>query len=146
LALRTEREALHAKNVALKEIMGQVEEEKQHMARYVHTNVSRILLPLLTSLERRIYPEGEQYIRLIKNCLDDITGPYLSQLESQFFQLTPRELEICNMIRNGLSSKEIAETLNTSEQTVLKQRTMVRRKLGLAGSKTNLVAFLNRIG
>jgi DNA-binding CsgD family transcriptional regulator len=59
--------------------------------------------------------------------------------------LSPREVEICHMIKNGYSTKEIATVLAISPQTVSVHRKIIRRKLGLTGSDTNLISFLRTI-
>jgi DNA-binding CsgD family transcriptional regulator len=56
--------------------------------------------------------------------------------------LTPREIRICEMIRSGLSSKQIAKIMGISSQTVLVHRKNIRKKLQLDKSKRNLASFL----
>ena len=56
--------------------------------------------------------------------------------------LTSRESEICDLIRSGLSSKQISEALSLSLATVQKHREHIRRKLGLTGRDTNLATYL----
>jgi len=45
--------------------------------------------------------------------------------------LTPREIEICNLIRNGMRNKEIAQVLEVSEQDVKNRLRKVFDKLGV---------------
>jgi DNA-binding CsgD family transcriptional regulator len=56
--------------------------------------------------------------------------------------LTPREIRICEMIRSGLSSKQIAKVMGISPQTVLVHRKNVRKKLALGKSRQNLASYL----
>ena len=58
------------------------------------------------------------------------------------YGLTKRELEICHLIKNGLSSKEIADMLYISERTAENHRTSIRKKLDLNNKKVNLHIFL----
>jgi DNA-binding CsgD family transcriptional regulator len=51
-------------------------------------------------------------------------------------------VKICNMIRNGLQTKEIAELCTISLATVNRHREHIRRKLGITNSKRNLVTYL----
>jgi DNA-binding CsgD family transcriptional regulator len=140
-----EREALHQKNIALREVLEQIEEGKQQMASQIQSNVSRIVLPILKSLQNKVRPAGKQYIELLESSLNDIASPLVSTLETRFTDLTPRELEICNMVKSGLTCKAIADTLNTSVQTVLKQRATIRRKLGISNTKKNLASYLKSL-
>ena len=144
-ALEVERELLNQKNIALREVLDQIEEGKKQMASDIQSNIDRIVLPILKSLESKTVPAGKTYLGLLRESLSEITSPLMSTLELKSARLTPRELEICNMVRSGLSSKDIAETLNTSVQTVLKQRAGIRKKLGLANSQTNLVSYLKSL-
>ena len=143
--LATESEALNVKNVALREVLNQIETEKKSTALQLQANMNRIVSPILRSLREMTGPAGLEYINLLESCLADITSPFVRDLEKHCSTLSPRETEICNMIKNGLTTKDIAFTLKTSLHTVLKQRQRIRRKLGLSGEKTNLAAFLHSI-
>ncbi len=61
------------------------------------------------------------------------------------YKTHPREIEICNMVKAGLRSKEISSLLNVSPQTVEKHRKNIRRKLKLTNKSTNLASFLHRL-
>ena len=58
------------------------------------------------------------------------------------FSAEYRELQVCEMIRNSLSSKEIADELGISLETVNKHRESIRNKLQITHSKVNLGAYL----
>ncbi|MHC4453627.1 MAG: helix-turn-helix transcriptional regulator [Planctomycetota bacterium] len=57
-------------------------------------------------------------------------------------RFTAKEIEVCNMIKNGLTSKEIASLLNISFLTIEKHRVNIRRKLGIINKDINLTSFL----
>ena len=67
----------------------------------------------------------------------------VDQIDSLGLNLTRRQILICEMIRDGLTSKEIARALDCSPSTINNHRNIIRRKLKLSGSATNLQAFLN---
>lgn len=56
--------------------------------------------------------------------------------------LTGREIEICNMICSGISTKGIANAMGISATTVDTHRVNVRRKLGFTNSQKNLATCL----
>jgi len=143
--LQLERETLREKNLALKEILGQIEDEKRRMVSQMHLNMNRMAYPILTALEDKTTPEGEYYLSLLKSCLSDITSPFMTRLETGYSSLTPRELEICHMVKNGFTSKQISAALSTSIETVLKQRKTIRKKLGISNQKVNLVTHLKSL-
>lgn len=144
-ALRVEREALRQKNIALREILDQIEDTKRQMASQIQSNINRIALPILNTLQAKTPPAVASFVDLLRNTLEDIASPLAQKLEDWCSGLTPRELEICHMIKNGVRSKEIAATLNTSVQTVLKQRAAIRKKLGITNQNINLVSFLKSL-
>jgi DNA-binding CsgD family transcriptional regulator len=74
--------------------------------------------------------------------LKEIVSPFLATLKADHSKLSRRELEICHLIKKGMTSKEIARFLSLSPWTVYKQRDVIRRKLGLAKSGANLCAYL----
>jgi DNA-binding NarL/FixJ family response regulator len=77
-------------------------------------------------------------VDLLKANLMDIASPFISTLSSSYRNLTPREIEVASMIREGKKTKEIAELLGVSAITVDSHRISIRKKLGLTGDKANL--------
>lgn len=136
--------ALENKNIALGELIDHVEREKTELAFKIRSNVDRIVGPALTRLEIQLDESQKGQLAMIRSSLDNLTSPFVSHLEQGMINLTPREVEICSLIRNGYSSKDIAQTLHTSEGTVRIQRKAIRRKLGLAKSKANLATYLQQ--
>ncbi len=59
-----------------------------------------------------------------------------------YHQLTPNEIQVASMVRQGLPTKVIAATLSLSPETINVHRKHIRKKLGLAGKSTNLRSFL----
>ena len=144
--LRSAECALEGKDSALNEILARVHHEKRELAARIRDNIDRAVLPVLSQLRDRLAESDQAYVDTLLLLLKDITSPFVDRLESQYGRLTPRELEISNLVRNGLSSKEIAALLNRSEGTVRQQRKQIRKKFGIAGNATNLSLFLRSIG
>lgn len=59
--------------------------------------------------------------------------------------LTPREKEVFELLVTGLSTKEIAHTLNISEKTVRNHISNAMQKLGVKG-RAQAVVELIRLG
>ena len=143
--LKVEQVALEEKNVALREVMSQIDNERKLLQRQLQTNVDRVLTPIIIKLQKRSSRQNDHYLTLLRTCLDDIAAPFVNELDRRFDRLSPRELEICNLIKSGLSTAAIAETLSTSVYTVNNQRKTIRRKLKLAGESSNLKVFLQSV-
>jgi RNA polymerase sigma factor (sigma-70 family) len=66
------------------------------------------------------------------------------ELQRRFNTLSPRERQVCLLVREGLLNKQVAARLGTSEKTVKVQRGRAARKLGVA-STAGLIDFLHRL-
>ena len=140
--LRTEHEALRQKDLALKAVLEQVEDQKKQVARQIGTTVERILIPLIARLEEKVGSGDRAFVAMLRDNLREIASPFVNTLEMQFGNLTPREIEICQMIKNDLTTREIAASLSTSVETVRNQRKSIRKKLSIANKSVNLGTFL----
>ncbi len=123
--LHVQKKALEQKNIALSEILGQVELEKKQIKDNVLANAENLLLPIIQKL--RLTGESRKYVQLLRENLQELTSSFGTRLTEREAKLTSREVEICNMIKNGLSSKEIANLLNTSLRTAEKHRANIRK-------------------
>jgi DNA-binding CsgD family transcriptional regulator len=82
---------------------------------------------------------------LLRSNLEDIAGEFVTRVETAAGALSLREQQLCGMIRLGMSSKEIAESLNLSISTVHNHRERIRHKLGLQNTRTNLASYLQSL-
>jgi DNA-binding CsgD family transcriptional regulator len=144
--LRRQRAALGRKNLALREVLEQLEEEKRHLSRRLRSAVSNVLLPLASRLRRRsLSPRSrDRYLDLLEGHLKELAS---SSGEKGVAGLAPRlssrEVEVADLVRSGVVNKEIAEMLGISETTVERHRHNIRRKLGITDSSVNLSTFLS---
>jgi PAS domain S-box-containing protein len=141
--LRDQKKALEQKNIALGEIIAQVEVEKQKMNENITLNVRRVLFPILDKLDQASDPKP--LLDVFRHHLDGLTSTYGSRITEKTAHLTPREVEICNMIKGGLPSKDIAELLKISRATVERHRKNIRGKLKLTNQDVNLAVFLRSL-
>ncbi|MBU8934000.1 MAG: PAS domain-containing protein [candidate division Zixibacteria bacterium] len=143
--LETGHKLLTEKNIALSQVLNQIEEEKRQIAHQIQANVDRIIMPLVRKFDEKLQPAEREYLDMLRTSLEDITSPFANEMQAMYSHLSPREIEICNMIRNGQTSKDIAAAFDTSLETVRKQRQNIRRKLNLTNSNTNLSSFLQSL-
>lgn len=134
--------ALQKKETALREILNHIDNRHREYVAGIQVKIEKVAGPLLDIIENRINPDDRQYMILLRDCLMELGTPMVSSLEKRFSQLSPRELQVCNMIKNGLVTKEIAHLLRISCGTVFTQRKMIRRKLGVVNEKVSLVSYL----
>ncbi len=141
--LQEQKNALEQKNIVLSEILGQLELEKKQIKDNVIANAENLLLPVIQKL--RLKGESHKYIQLLRTNVQELTSSFGIRLTEKRAKLTSRELEICNMIKNGLTNKEIAGLLNISLLTIEKHRANIRRKLGIINKDINLSSFLKTL-
>jgi len=141
-AIQKEHQALQEANVALRTILSRLEEEKREIRASVFANIQKIIMPLVFELELEVRGTQRSYVTLLRQSLQDIASPFLTQISRNHMQLTPVEIAISTMIRNGLSTKEIAQLRSISAATVQRHRENIRRKLGLRNRKANLATYL----
>jgi len=60
----------------------------------------------------------------------------------EHYDLTPREIQIAHLVKEGKTTKEIAQLLNISSTAVDFHRKNIRAKLGIKSDKINLRSFL----
>lgn len=140
--LSEEKQLLEDKNIALREVMDHVREQDKRIKEHLQANIDRWLLPLLHRAEPHCDSTGRTYLNLLQDNLSEIVSPFHSRLASLQASLTPREMEICHLIRSGMDSKEMAATFHVSVNTIFNQRRSIRRKLGINGADANLATFL----
>ena len=115
----------------------------ENLARYiVQANDDKILMPILHEVELHLPLHQKQYAVMLKTSLESITSPFISQLSKTFLHLTATEIAICNLIRNGLQTKEIAGIRGVSVGTINRHREHIRRKLKITNSDINLMTYL----
>jgi DNA-binding CsgD family transcriptional regulator len=140
--LTLEREALQESNTALRIVLARIEQEKQEIHRAVGTNVEKILMPILHTLALQLPPDKTQYVDMLRTSLEELTSTFVSQLSVSYHSMTPTEIAICNMIRNGMHTKEIADMRGVSGATISRHRENIRRKLKITNQDVNIATFL----
>jgi PAS domain S-box-containing protein len=130
-------------NTALKVLLKQREEDKKELGEVVLSNVKELISPYLERLKKgRLTAVQKAMAGILESNLDNITSPFISRVSSKYFNLTPTEIRVANLVKEGKTNKEIAGILYLSKNTILFHRHNIRTKLGLRNSKKNLRSFL----
>ena len=146
LKLQEQNMALEQKNIALKELILQIDREKNDIKNQVINNVDKIIKPTLKKLKvKRGSLACCEYIDILEKNLEELISPFGSHISRTMYHLTPMEIEICNLIKNGLKTKEIACTLSLSPLTVDTHRNNIRKKLKISKRGINLTSYLQAL-
>jgi len=145
-ALIEQKQSLEEVNIALKVLLKQREEDKLELEKKVLNNVKDLVLPYVEKLKNpRLKPRDRTLVDIIDTHLQDIISPLLQRFANAKMLLTPQEMQIAALVKDGKTSKEIADVLNVSETTVNFHRKNLRVKFGLRNKRTNLRSYLMSI-
>jgi len=141
--LKKYSESLEKTNEALKLIIEGIEEQKREVERKISHNLNLTVKPVLDQLKSEDLPDTTKFLlKSLEFNLANVFSSFGVRLIKEGHRLTPREVRICEMVRSGLSSKQMAKVMGVSPQTILVHRKNIRKKLGLARAKQNLASYL----
>ena len=135
-------ETLEKRNEAISQLLVQRKKEREQLEETVAHNLEKFIRPSLDYLKVRT---SANELELVESLIEEIVYPLTRQRPSVLEQLTSRELQISALIKEGKTSKEIAEMLCIAKKTVDYHRANIRRKLNLGstpGITTNLRSYL----
>jgi len=130
-------------NTALKVLLKRREDDKAELEEKVICNVRELILPYIENLKiTRIDSQQLNQLKILERHTTEIVSPFLRTLSLKYSNLTPMEIKVINFIREGRTTKEMAELLNVSTRTIEVHRDNIRKKLGLRNRKANLKSHL----
>ena len=141
--LSRQKKMLEESNVALKVLLEHRERDRRRLEDNVLANVRKLVIPYVEDLQnRKLDARSKNLVDIIQQRLAEVVSPFLNRLTSLNRLLTPREIDVAALIRDGRTSKEIAEMLTISVSGVDFHRKRIRSKLGLTHEKSNLRSYL----
>jgi DNA-binding CsgD family transcriptional regulator len=141
--LKAQSHHLEEVNTALKVLLKQRENDKKELGENVLSNVKELISPYVERLkESRLNTNQKTLVDILESNLSNIISPFISKLSSKYFNFTPMEIRVSNLVKEGKTNKEIAELLDLSKNTILFHRYNIRNKLRLKNKKINLRSHL----
>ncbi len=141
--LKSKTENLEEVNAALNVLLKRVEAGRIELEEKILSNIRELVLPNIDRLKKtQLSDHQASYLMVIETNLDNITSSFLYHLKMRYLNLTHREVQVASLVKEGKSTKEIAELLNIAIKTVVFHRNSLRNKLGLKNQKANLQAHL----
>ena len=130
-------------NTALRVLLKKGEQDLKKQGHDIKDNVDRLVMPFLQKLKiSSSIEQKEMYANIIEANLTNITSPFTNQLSESYKTLTPKEIQIAAMIKDGKSSKEIAGIISVSVGTIVTHRNSIRKKMKLSSREINLRSHL----
>lgn len=140
--LQIKQKELMDKNTALTEILDHIEEQRQDYRHRICRELEQTLLPVLQRARHGSRPLSGKSLEALEESVKALLNRDIDVFKDYLAKLTPRELEICNLLKQGKSSKEIAADLNMALVTVNTHRQRIRKKLGIDNKRINLSTWL----
>jgi PAS domain S-box-containing protein len=141
--LKRKTDNLEEVNTALTVLLKRREKDKIELEEKLLLNVRELVEPYLGKLvDSGLNEHQETYASIMKSNLKDIISPFMYRLSSKYLSLTPSEIQVAHLIKQGRSTKEIAKLLNLSARTVKFHRENIRKKIGIKNAKANLRTHL----
>ncbi len=130
-------------NSALRVLLSQREADRKELEEKILINVNELVRPHLTKMAAlKTTPKQKALLDMIHSNLDDIISPVARRLNTEFRRLSPAETQVANLIRQGKSTKQIADLMGVAESTIDFHRHNIRRKLNLSNKRLNLRSYL----
>lgn len=144
--LRDQKAEVEKMNIALRQVIKSVEKDRRELRQQLTSQVKKQMLPALERIAQADAQEiREGYKSIIEERLVELAAPGgAGEVDADLLRLSPRELEVCQLIQMGRTGAEIAELLSMSFETVQTHRKNIRRKLGLRGRKVSLFTYLRQ--
>ena len=137
-----EKQNIEEMNITLRNVLRNVEAERQRLYQEAGDKVRQLIFPTLARVEfEQVQNIRTAYADMLRKHIMRIL-PGTKHDEPLFLQFTIAEMKVCQLIEAGHSSKEIAAMLRISPQTVQTHRRNIRRKLGIRGRDAQLSAQL----
>jgi DNA-binding response OmpR family regulator/DNA-binding CsgD family transcriptional regulator len=138
---------LEAKTVRLEEInttlnilIDKMKESTKNLEETMFSNIRTFVLPHVENLKKmRLNDVQIAYVDLIESNLSKLASPLIHDMRQ--FNLTPMEIQVANLIKDGRTTKDIASLLHTSKVAIDNHRYNIRKKLGINNKKENLRSF-----
>lgn len=145
-ALKTVQEksdALNQANMSLRILIKQLSDAQEEERTSNIPNLKELVMPGKEQLEAILSsPTERSYIDNIMLNLNRVTSTFAKKLSQKKLGLSPKEIQVADLIRIGLSNKEAALQMNVTKSTIEFHRDNLRKKLELKHQKKNLRAFL----
>ncbi|MCX5823006.1 MAG: PAS domain S-box protein [Deltaproteobacteria bacterium] len=141
--LLSKTKSLEELNTALKVLIDHYKNDQREFEERIVSNIRVSIIPYIEKIKRtRLDIDQSAIIEIIERSFRDISSPFLKSISSEYFRFTTKEIEIVSLIKDGKTTKEIAQILCIGKRTVDSYRNYIRGKLRLANKKVNLRTYL----
>ena len=135
--------AFEEMNEALKILLAREVEEKKFLEMKIQSNVKDLVLPYIEKLRSTgLTAEQHTYLEIIETTIKNIFSAFLEKMTSKQYHFTPKEIQVSTLIREGKTTKQIADIMKVTRSAIGLHRHHIRNKMGLGKAKINLRSYL----
>ena len=128
-------------NRALSVLAANIEKNWKEMEKRIGLTISSKVIPMVNELRKDKALQNKAELDMLATYVNDLTSGLTDGMVVAT-SLSSTELRIAAMVKNGLTSQEIARQLNISLHTVKTHRKNIRKKLKIQNSTVNLSSYL----
>ena len=129
-------------NQALTILAQNIAREKEESEKRIVLKTRSLIIPIIEGLQsEKNLKRYDIELAMLVSHLEDLTSGLATDIEIAT-SLSFSELRIASLIKNGLTTEEIANHLHISPSTVKTHRKHIRKKLGISNQRYNLRNYL----
>jgi PAS domain S-box-containing protein len=141
--LSKKSKALEEMNTALKVLFDHHKNDNREFEERVGRNVRARIIPYIEKLKLSGLDVAQSaLVEIVERNVRDIASPFIRAVSTKYSGFSPKEIEVIGLIREGKTTKEIAQLLGVGKRTVDSYRDSIRSKLSLSNEKVNLTTYL----
>ncbi len=144
--LQQKNEKLKQLNTTLNTLLEKRDKDRLELEQSLTLNIKEMVLPYIEQIRNAgSAAKRSRLLDVVEMSLNAISSRFAHSLSTAQLGLTPAEMKVAAFVRQGKSTKEIAELVGTSEKTVKNQRLAIRKKMGISNKKVNLRSYLQSL-
>ncbi len=141
--LQEKTRELDEANVALRVLVRQQENGVAEHQQQILAVLKKAVFPYLDILEQDMADErGKEYVNAIRTHLSNLGDNFIKKLDSPDLGLTNKEILVADLVRQGKSTRAIAELFGLRPRSIEAYRNSIRKKLKLTQKKISLAQYL----
>jgi len=139
--LENKTKTLEEVNIALKVLLQHRDGDRKELEDRFVINIRKLILPFMEKMKNTSLDDHQlAYLNIIETHLKDITSSMIKKFNQ--FNLTPKEVEVASLIKEGKATKEIAGIIGIATSSINTHRINIRKKLGISKENVNLRSHL----
>ena len=131
-------------NSALKVLLERRDGDRRELEESVLANIRELVVVHVERLRNSgLNRRQVGYLDVLESNLTGIVSSFSRTLSREYLNLTPTEIQVADLVRQGKSTKEMAQLFNLSARTIEFHRQSIRTKLGIKNERVNLRVLLS---